>query len=199
MIKQKSSKNKASFLILPMLADAKEFFDWQDLLINCYVQDLNYPKFNNHIIVAFDYSNVENNVAKIQELEYRIYNNLAEELVYKYNLNETTTVFIFNVPKKHQEDYDMFIFSKYSKMSTEYKNKILKFHDTNISGLTGVLNRSHLMLQNIHRNLGCLNSQCKCTFANYLQCSKYSYFEFNFKKAEVWGVIDEKEVLQKPK
>lgn len=196
MIKQKSSKNKSSFLILPMLGPDQKYFEWSTLLVNCYVQDNSHPKLLNHIFIEFDYSNAEYDVGIISELENRIFNDLSELLEIKYQKGDSM-ILGFNVPKEYQSDYDWFRYSKYSKLSPSYKNKVLQFHsDESVPGLIGIFQRSKTMLRNIHKNLGCMNERCRCNHHTYLSCPKFNDFDFDFSKSEVWGVIDDKEFLK---
>jgi hypothetical protein len=198
MIKIKSQKNKASFLILPMLGPDQSYFDWSGFLVNCYVQDSNYPEYNNHIVLLLKYPEYlnSNNLSKIIEMENKLHADLGHLLVKRYEPDTHHSVFIYNVPKEYQDDYDWFMYSRYSKMSKQYKEKVIKFHaDTSLVGITGVLYRNQSMLMNVHKNLGCMAEKCKCNFMNYLKCNNFSPYTFDFNKAEVWGAIDDSEFL----
>jgi hypothetical protein len=198
MIKQHSKKNKASFLVLPMLGPDQDYFDWSGLFINCYVQDANYPEYNNHIVLLYKYPEVlsANNIQQILRMEEKLFRNLDSDMVFRYEPDTEHSVFIFEVPKKYQEDYDWFMYGKYSKMSPGYKNKILSFHtESSSKGIIGVLTRDKTMLKNLHKNLGCMKQQCKCNSSNYEDCKSFNSYEFDFSKAEVWDKVGEEEIL----
>jgi hypothetical protein len=198
-MKQKSQKNKASFLLLPMLGPNQSYFDWSGLFVNCYIKDNNYPEYDNHIILLFQYPEIinTNDLNKIINIENVLYNDLSHLFVKRYEPDTKNSVHIYKVPEEYQNDYDWFRYSKYSKMSSKYKNKVLTFHQGYpMSGLLGILSRSQIMLQNVHKNLGCLNDKrCVCNYSNYLNCKHFNNYYFNFKEAEVWSAINKEEVL----
>lgn len=198
MIKQPSRKNKSSFLILPMLGPDQSYFDWSGFFVNCYVQDANFPEFNNHIVLLYKYGKITepNIIPKIIQIENRLFKDLEAPLVHRYEPDTEHSVFIYDVPKKYQNDYDWFMYSKYSKISPAYKNKVLDFHaGSNIKGILGVLSRDKTMLKNLHKNLGCMQKECKCNSQTYIHCNHFSDFELDFNTAEVWDKIGSDEVL----
>jgi hypothetical protein len=198
MIKERPKKNKASFLILPMLGPDQSYFDWSGLLVNCYIQDANYPEYNNHIVLLLNYPEYlnDNNLGKIVSMENKLYRDLDHLLVKRYEPDVHHSIFIYNVPREYQDDYDWFMYSRYSKMSPKYKNKVVDFHvGSPTKGIIGVLSRNDHMLRNVHKNLGCLAIECKCASNTYLRCKHFSDYPFDFNKAEVWGNIGEEEIL----
>lgn len=206
MIKQHSKKNKSSFLILPMLGPDQSYFDWSGSFLNCYIQDENYPEYNNHIVLLYKYPEVlsPKNVAAVIKMEEKLFRELNAPMVHRYDPDTQHSVFIYEVPKEYQEDYDWFMYGKYSRMSAGYKNKILSFHtESSSKGIIGVLTRDKTMLKNIHKNLGCMKAECNCNSTNYLDCKYFSDYVFDFHKAEVWDRINEDEILsikiEKPK
>lgn len=103
-------KNKSCFFILPLLGYPSY---WYYGLINCYLRDkINKP-----------------------ELGYKIFLNLSTydrrplnipEFNQFYQLEDKTYMYVFDIPKYFQEDYDKFCLGQYSKISTEGKNLIIK-------------------------------------------------------------------------
>lgn len=191
-------KNKASFLLLPMLGPDQVFFDWSYHLVNCYIMDLNYPEYNNHIALLYNYGEwfSPSNLKKILTIENNLHYNVNSKLVKRYEPTTDCSVFIFEVPIQYQEDYNLFLAGKYSKLSPGYKNKIIEFHgESQAKLITGILSRDKMLLSNLHKNLGCLKNTCTCTFNNYLLCNSFSNFELDFNTAEVWDKVSDKEIL----
>jgi len=58
---------------------------------------------------------------------------LTKNKLYKEEITHTTkkgdyNIFVFDIPKKREKDVQLFKEGKYSKLSTEYKNTIMKVH-----------------------------------------------------------------------
>ena len=194
---QKEQKNKSSFLVLPMLGYNKDFFGWSKNLVNCYIKDLNYPEFDNHIILKYNYPKMLNE-KDIQDMitQEANLNEVSEFLIHRYEPSVSSSVFIYQVPKQYQDDYDWFRYGKYSKLSPKFKEQILDFHQgSNIKGIIGVLSRNQVMLRNLHKNLGCMSEICKCKHNNYMSCKKFQDFVFDFNKLEIWSIPGEEEIL----
>lgn len=197
---QKEQKNKASFLVLPMLGFNKDFFGWSNNLVNCYIKDLNYPEFDNHIVLMYEYPELlkERDIQNIVKQEANL-NEVNKHLVHRYEPSVNKSVFIYDVPKQYQSDYDWFRYGKYSKMSPKFKEQVLDFHQgSNIKGIIGVLSRNQVMLRNLHKNLGCMSEVCKCRHNTYLSCSKFQDYVFDFDKSEIWSIPGDEEILYTP-
>ncbi len=111
--------NKSYKYVLPMLGnDISDFIN----LIGCFIGDLDYPEYNNHIFLLFKH--VENQ--SYMDFEKRLTKHPMYAYQYKYKLDEY--MYIFNVPREHQIDYDSFKRSKYSQLSETYKRQMIKFH-----------------------------------------------------------------------
>lgn len=198
MVNPLKKKNKASFLLLPMLGPNQEFFDWSHTFVNCYIMDFNFPEYNNHIILLYDYGEwlSPSNLSRIIKVEERLYYDVKANLVKRYEPDTRHSVFIYEVPKDYASEYNLFIEGKYSKLSPQYKIKILEFHNKNqYKGLVGVLSRDKTMLSNLHKNLGCMNKSCSCNHLNYLNCSHFRPYDFDFSTAEVWDKVNTHEIL----
>lgn len=191
-------KNKASFILLPMLGPNQEFFDWSYSFVNCYILDLNYPEYNNHIVLLYNYGEwfSPSNLSRILKVEERLFYDVKAKLVKRYEPNTTYSVFIYEVPTEYQSEYNTFISGKYSKLSPAFKNKILEFHHPLQSkGLVGVLSRDKTMLCNLHKNLGCMKEKCSCSHIQYMNCKHFRNYDFDFKNAEIWDKVGDNEVL----
>tara|TARA_R110000744_G_scaffold321025_1_gene427130 strand:- start:476 stop:766 length:291 start_codon:yes stop_codon:yes gene_type:complete len=57
-------------------------------------------------------------------------------------------MFIFSVPKKHEDNYEKCVEGKYSEFNPEYKEQILTFHSSDISSSLG-----HILFKSKDRRL----------------------------------------------
>jgi len=97
-------------------------------LSGCFIGYDNYPEFDNNIFLLFSTS------------ESKIFKNFLERLKYipTYNttipIGNTHEMFVFNVSKEHQKNYDYFKQSKYSQLDEKYKKHIVRFHNYSMYG-----------------------------------------------------------------
>jgi len=199
MIKQESKKNKTSFVILPMLGENRDYFDWKGAFINCFTK-ADISQADNHLYLKYDYSGLSSE--KINKLERQLCKDLnGSKFVDLHDPQPEETIFIYSLNKKYLTNYDLFLQGKYSKIEPWYKEEIIRFHSgTDVKGLVSVLNRDINMLHNLNRHLGCTAiGGCSCKSDSnreaYRVCNKFSDFGFDFKTAECWGALDEKEFL----
>lgn len=111
--------NKSYKYILPMLGDdIGNFIN----LLGCFIGDFDYPEYNNHIFLLFKHVETQG----YKDFEKR----LTKHPMYKhwYKVKDDEYVYVFDVPREYQTDYDLFMRSKYSKLSETYKRQIIKFH-----------------------------------------------------------------------
>lgn len=78
---------------------------------NCYIGDLDHTDFSNNIFCLYTTTSTDS----------------EEQAVAYYPVDDTSWMYVYDVPKEYQEDYNTFVNSKYSKFSNEYKDKILEF------------------------------------------------------------------------
>lgn len=209
MIKRESTKNKLSFLLLPMLGG-----NWNDYgfsgnsFINCYYKFKGKEEeFDNCIFLLYKYPDLKEDDGEELEKILKLEENLKKDLngnkfLQCLDVNEEHIVLIYKINERYLTEYNTLLQSKYSYLSPKYKEEIIKFHNPiNIPGITKVLNRDKEMLANIHKDLGCKKSKadCNCKASNYMICNHFVNFEFDFDKQEVWGQLDDKEVLSKDK
>ena len=193
MIKQKSKKNKSSFLLLPLLGFDRNYFDFDKGLITTYIQCKNLPKLNSHLFLEYDLSNYS--TEEIESLEERICKTLNDcNFIETIDVDFNKTIYVYDL-SYHLETYDLFLFGKYSQMNVPYKEQILSFHQNQATGIVSILNRSQTMLRNIHKSLGCMADECSCKIINYQSCKNFSNFDFDFDKSECWGRIGAEEIL----
>lgn len=117
-------RNKTFVYLFPMIEDR---INYTKNLLGCYIGDLDHPAYNNHILLRYKFSgNLKDSYLKFEE-------EIAEcellETFYDIDDDKKDTVmFVFKVPEEYQQDYNHFIKSEYSKMSEDYKKKIIDFH-----------------------------------------------------------------------
>ena len=121
---KKLSLTEASRFVLPMLyaEDRKDSNFITSLFKNCYIGDVNHPELQNKIFLLYDYKMTTRFVKFERSLELLSYYNTD----YDY-ADEHQVMYVFDVPKEHEHDYQLFLQGKYSEFSELLKNKILKF------------------------------------------------------------------------
>lgn len=106
----KTKWNKSVYFILPMIGISSNYRN----LINCYLGDSKYPKYNyNKILVELKFK--DNYILK------------NEYLTEYYETEKNTVIYVFDVPDKFEKDFFLFLTGKYSKFSDNYKKHILSF------------------------------------------------------------------------
>lgn len=120
-------ENKSKLYILPMLGfKVSSFFQYQSMpqsqFRNCFIGD-NTKGINNKILLVYRfsptllYSNFVDTLRK---------HDLFENL---YELDKFHTVFVFSVPQARLVDYNKIVSGRYSEISPDYKDHIIKFHE----------------------------------------------------------------------
>lgn len=103
-------KNKSCFFILPLLGYPSY---WYYGLVNCYLRDeLNKSSLGNKIFINL--TNYDNKVLNIVEFNQF------------YQLEDKTYMYVFDIPNRFKEDYNLFCTGKYSYMTEEAKKLICK-------------------------------------------------------------------------
>lgn len=113
--------------ILPMLHWWDKTFLINSQFVGCFIGDIDYPAFDNHILLLYKFSGNRtylNFESDLRENEY---------FVDSYEPDRYHTMFVFDVPANYQVNFDLFKESKYSKLSEEYKQRVLDFYDRSIS------------------------------------------------------------------
>tara|TARA_R110000796_G_scaffold96973_2_gene203682 strand:+ start:2569 stop:3141 length:573 start_codon:yes stop_codon:yes gene_type:complete len=116
----KQMLNKSYTYILPMLSTKIEIV--KQNLVNAFIGCDEFPAYDNHIFLLYRYR------GDVNFIEYEDY--LENTILFKakYDPDKYHVIFIFDVPKEHQKDYNLFKEGKYSKLSHAYKLLIFKFH-----------------------------------------------------------------------
>lgn len=151
-------RNKTFIYLFPMLEDR---INYTKNLLGCYIGDLDYPQYNKHILLRYKFSgNVKDAYLKFEE---EIENCELLETFYDIKDDKKDTVmFVFKIPEEYKDDYDTFIKSEYSKLSEDYKKKIIDFHTKksfqknpkNKTILEGILYKTKLGKQKLETKIG---------------------------------------------
>jgi len=131
--------NQTTKFILPMISSEgmKNRFFVNKYFVGCYIGDTNKNKFNDKILLAYKF---EPSITFI-EFEKKLSKNpyMLQGSDYDYE-EKDIVIYVFNVPKEHQEDYYLILDGKYSEISNILKLKILKFwNESEISMLYSIL------------------------------------------------------------
>ena len=139
-----ANRTKSSLLLMPMFNGDKRLYMYDKLLLNCFL-----GKNLDTLVLVYRFSG-ESTFLRF-ESALRSFKNfkLAEDP------NEYCVKFEFNVPNKLLKDFDHFIEGKYSKLSTDYKMQILKFHKLDIqSQVASILFKSESRRLALNKKLG---------------------------------------------
>ena len=123
-----AKRTKSSTFLIPMLGGHRDLYFWNNLFLNCFIatdQDSNciallYRWSSDPLYVKF-----EKALSKFSSFRRR------------YDPTPDCVMFVFNVPKKHTNNYKKFITGKYSKLSESYKFNLLEFHDKDLRDTIG--------------------------------------------------------------
>lgn len=137
-----STTNTASLFILPLLFENRELSSYIEVvsgnyvgyLVNCYVDcDFIQIKDGYSVMVMLKFS--KSSRFKAQE-EYFINH---PQFVNKYDVSINYVAYKFSIPEKYREDFDVMLNGKYSLLSSDVVNKIIRFHGNSIEST--MLNR----------------------------------------------------------
>ena len=130
-----AERTKSSIFILPMLSGNRNLFLYDTHLINAF---LGFEDIKNHLVLLYRWSS-DPLFAKF-DLALRKFPTFVKAI----NADPTHTVYIFSIPDKHLKNFKLFTKGKYSKLTDDYKLKILDFHHmTADSALVKILFKSY--------------------------------------------------------
>lgn len=123
-----AERTKSSIFIMPMLGSHKTLFMYESLLLNAFIgiQDT-----GDCIVLVYRFS-MDPIFMKFEQA-LKQFSNFKEMI----DIDPHHVIFVFNVPERHQVDYQKFVAGEYSKMSNDYKIQILDFHDLELGGAIG--------------------------------------------------------------
>jgi len=141
-----ASLTKSSMFVLPMLGGERRLFMFDSLFVNCFISS---EKYKNKIILVYRFS------GKGVFLKFEQALKQFRGFVDTFDPSPHFVAFVFDVPDTHKENYVRFLNGRYSKLSPEYKDKILDFHDFEIDGqLAQILFKSNKRRLKLETELG---------------------------------------------
>tara|TARA_Y100000401_G_scaffold115611_1_gene119634 strand:- start:1164 stop:1910 length:747 start_codon:yes stop_codon:yes gene_type:complete len=142
-----AKKTKSTLLIMPMLGSNKKLFFYNNFLINCFVGTK--EDGIGSIVLLYRWSK-DPRFLKFEAALKQFRNFIGFK-----DISDNFILFEFKVPTKYKKDYKTFIDGKYSKLSTQYKNQILKFNDAEIdSQIAQILYKSERRRNRLEHSLG---------------------------------------------
>ena len=140
-----AERTKSSIFVLPMLSGNRSLFLYDSHLINAFIKT---DTIEDHIILLYSWSQ-DPLFAKF-DLALKKF----RDFVTSYDADPNHVVYIFSIPKKHRKNFKLFKAGKYSKLSDEYKLKILDFHNMGVeSALAKILFKSNERKVELERKL----------------------------------------------
>jgi len=131
--------SKSSTFIMPLLGRDRHYFKWKSFFCNCFIGTESNVKedYGKNIFLLYRHSPS----TKYSELR----SSLQFHSWYKeaHKVDDYHILYEFTVPKGAREDFDLLVRGKYSKITSETRYQILKFHGLGAgSWLHNVLTRS---------------------------------------------------------
>jgi hypothetical protein len=121
-------RTKASLFVLPMLPGNRQSYYYDTLLLNCFVGT---KDRNDVIALLFRFSGMKSFISLEESLKK------LKSFIKTEDPTNATVLFVFDVPEKYKKNYQKFINGKYSEMDTDYKYRILNFHNASEDGTIG--------------------------------------------------------------
>jgi len=141
-----ADKTKASIFMMPMLTGTQDLFFYNTLFVNAFIGvEGDYDCLG----LLYRFSGSSTFLKFEQALKsFKSFKEVLDPSPY-------FVLFVFNIPKKFQNDYVKFIKGQYSRLSPELKENIFKFHgvDTN-SSLGQILYKSDKRKLRLEESLG---------------------------------------------
>lgn len=138
-------RNKTTTYILPCLGKDSNYFYEDSYLVNCYIsQDRKQLYLLYRFAKSEDYGKLETTITKHPDY-VRIDNSIPGMDLY-----------VFNIPTFHQDDIQLFLKGKYSKISSILKGKIKVFYNLpDRSKVWRILNREDKLIKEMEKEFGC--------------------------------------------
>lgn len=141
-----AKKTKSSTFLFPMLGGKKSNFFWDRLFMNCFIAT---DKDTTCIALLYRWSG--------DPMFIQFEKTLSEFPNFRktYDPDTQTVMFVFDIPTEYQDDYTQFLKGGYSRLSHNYKKRILNFHglDRN-SEIAQILYRDERRRQRLNFKLG---------------------------------------------
>lgn len=141
-----AKKTKSSTFLFPMLGGKKSNFFWDRLFMNCFIAT---DKATTCIALLYRWSG--------DPMFIQFEKTLSEFPNFRktYDPDTQTVMFVFDIPTEYEDDYTEFLKGGYSRLSHNYKKRILDFHglDRN-SEIAQILYRDERRRQRLNFKLG---------------------------------------------
>tara|TARA_R110001592_G_scaffold102855_2_gene290071 strand:- start:1835 stop:2578 length:744 start_codon:yes stop_codon:yes gene_type:complete len=142
-----ASPTKSNVFLLPMLTGERKLYFYDSHLINVFIGT---PDQDNCIALLYRWS--KDPLFLKFEAALKQFRNFIDYTDYGNNL----VLYIFDVPLRHQENYNLYKEGKYSELNTDYKTQILKFHGMEAEGQIGqILFKSEKRKKRLETMLKC--------------------------------------------
>jgi hypothetical protein len=113
-----AARTKASWFLLPMFPGTRQAYFYDNLFMNCFVGT---PEKSEVVSLLYRFS-ANRKFVDFEGAIKKLSNFISMED------SECTVLYVFDIPKKHRKDYNLFLEGKYSLISESYKERILDFH-----------------------------------------------------------------------
>jgi hypothetical protein len=170
-----AKRTKSSIFVLPMLGGSRHLYLWDKLLLNCFIAT---EEDKNCIALLYRWSSdplflkFEKALSKFKSFKRR------------YDPTPNCVMFVFNVPKAQQRNYNKFVRGQYSKLSAKYKLHLLDFHNKEIEDTIGqVLFKTDKRRESLERKLASiLPEDSELLSIIDIKAETYKPEIYNFKK-----------------
>lgn len=116
---------KSSYFLLPMLGENRSYFLWNSLFVNCFIdtEDIAYKLCEHHLYLLYRFSGKR----AYTEFEEKLQNH--GNYVKTFDVDNYQVLYAFKIPKNCYTDFELFRKGKFSKLSANYKEVVMHFHD----------------------------------------------------------------------
>jgi hypothetical protein len=142
-----AKKTKSTLLIMPMLGGNKHLYFYNQHLINCFLG----TKKEGEGSITLLYRWSKDPLFLKFEGAIKQFRNFVKTT----DVSKEFVLYKFDIPIKYKKDYKTFIKGKYSELSNNYKNQILKFHKADInSQISQILYKGEKRRNRLEHSLG---------------------------------------------
>lgn len=131
--------SKTSYFLLPILGNDRNYFMWNSLFTNAYIdiENTDYKLCGPHIYLVYRF----NKRKVFQDFEYKIESHSL--YLETFDVDPYQVIYVFKIPEKHFKNFEYFRQGKYSQLDADYKEEIIDFHNTSFdSELSQILFKS---------------------------------------------------------
>lgn len=115
-----TKKTKAFTYLMPALGH--KITPFAHKIVNAFFGDEEYPELDNHIFVLYRF------YGSIEFIKYEEDLEREPSFVKSYDPDKKHVMKVFKVPERFEKDYELLKDGKYSKISDDFKTRIIAFH-----------------------------------------------------------------------